>query len=258
MGGRRFVRADRRVRCATQEDCPTHGRPKGQLREPRRLGAIPATDRHRTRGRRRSTGRERGHLGIVRRRRRHERVSVEHAHSKGRHYAGRINDAIEDDVKDGWWDNVKDWVDRHADSIKLVTKVLSYVVTALAIVALFIPGVNILVAVLVLGGFLLAGQTLLAASGNGSWVDVGPDHFRPGHLRLGGASRSWAQGGPGGNPRGRSTGGSHGGQERRPALEQCRPHCRRTDPGPSQRVRRPTARRPPEHRRGSPAGPDSG
>ena len=99
--------------------------------------------------------------------------AVEHAQSKGRHYAGRIKDAIEDDVKDSWWDNVKDWVDRHADLIKLVTKVLSYVVTALAIVALFIPGVNILVAVLVLGGFLLAGQTLLAASGNGSWVDVG-------------------------------------------------------------------------------------
>ena len=181
--------------------------------------------------------------------------AVEHARSKGRHYAGRINDAIEDDVKDSWWDNVKDRVDRHADAIKLVTKVLSYVVTALAIVALFIPGLNI--AVLVLTGILLAGQTLLAASGNGSWVDVALTVFALATFGLGAVAAAWAQGCPGRDPGGRGTGRPHDGQERRPTLEQCRPHRGRADPGPPQRDRCPTPRCPPEHRRRSPPGPSS-
>lgn len=109
--------------------------------------------------------------------------AVEHAQRTGRHYAERIKDAIDDDVKDSWWDNRKDWVDRHAEVIKFATKILGYVVTALAVVALFIPGLNI--AVLVLGGLLLLGQTLLAASGNGSWADVALSVFALATLGLG-------------------------------------------------------------------------
>lgn len=118
--------------------------------------------------------------------------AVQHAQGRGRHYAEQIKDAIDDDVKDSWWDNVKDWVDRHADVIKLVTKVLSYVVTALAVVALFIPGLN--VAVLVLMGILLAGQTLLAASGNGSWIDVGLTVFALATFGLGAAASAGLKG----------------------------------------------------------------
>lgn len=104
--------------------------------------------------------------------------AVDHAKSNGRHYAGRIKDAIDDDVKDSWWDNVKGWVDRNADWIKKVTDVLSWVATGLAVLALLIPGVNIL-AILAIGltVAVLAGHTALAASGNGSWADVGLDIF---------------------------------------------------------------------------------
>lgn len=110
--------------------------------------------------------------------RRHLDDAIEHAQNKGRHYAGRIKDAIDDDVKDSWWDHVKGWVDRNAGWIKKVADVLSMVATALAVVALFIPGVNILMVIAAgLTVAALAGHTLLAASGDGSWADVGLDIF---------------------------------------------------------------------------------
>jgi len=148
--------------------------PAEQARERRRDSALDAADRDLAAARRQLDD------------------AVKHAQHKGRHFAGRIKDAIEDDVKDSWWDNVKDWVDRHAEVIKLVTKILGYVVTALAIVALFIPGLNI--AVLVLSGLLLLGQTLLAASGNGSWADVGLTVFALATFGLGAAASAGLKG----------------------------------------------------------------
>jgi hypothetical protein len=104
--------------------------------------------------------------------------AIDHVRTKGGHVAGQIRAAIDDDVKDSWWDNVKDWVDRNKDWIKTVTDILSWVATALAVVALFIPGLNI-IALLAIGltVLVLAGHTLLAASGNGSWADVALDVF---------------------------------------------------------------------------------
>jgi hypothetical protein len=87
-----------------------------------------------------------------------------------------IRDAVEDDVKDSWWDSVKDWVDRNAGWLQTLTEALSWIATALAIAALFIPGVNLIV-LLSLGALVLAGRSLLAASDNGSWFDVGLDIF---------------------------------------------------------------------------------
>lgn len=83
--------------------------------------------------------------------------------------------AIDDDVADSPWDNVKDWYDANAGWIKSVTKVLSYVAAALAVVALFIPGLNVAVFLLTAG--VLLSQGILAASGNGSWADVGLSVF---------------------------------------------------------------------------------
>lgn len=96
--------------------------------------------------------------------------AIEHARIHGRRRADRIREAIDDDVADSPWDNIKDWYDANAGWIKTVTKVLSYVAAALAVVALFIPGLNLIVIGLALT--VLASQTLLAASGNGSWADV--------------------------------------------------------------------------------------
>lgn len=103
---------------------------------------------------------------------------LEHATSEGRRRAGRINEAIDDDVADSRWDKVKNWVHRNAGWIKTVTEVLSWVATALAVVALFIPGVNI-IAILAIGltAAVLAGHTALALSGDGSWADVALDVF---------------------------------------------------------------------------------
>jgi hypothetical protein len=105
-------------------------------------------------------------------------AAVEHARRKGSEFAGRIRDAVDDDVKDSWWDNRKDWVDRNAGWISAATDILSYVATGLAVLSLFIPGVNI-IALLAIGltAVVLVGHTTLAASGNGSWFDVGLDVF---------------------------------------------------------------------------------
>lgn len=56
--------------------------------------------------------------------------------------AGPIKRSIDDDVKDGWWDNVSDFVDKYADIIKIVIDVISWVATAVAIISLFIPGLT--------------------------------------------------------------------------------------------------------------------
>ena len=58
---------------------------------------------------------------------------------------------------------------------------LEVVVTVLAIVALFVPGLNIVAALLWIGFGLVAaalvGRIMLAATGNGSWLDVALDAF---------------------------------------------------------------------------------
>ena len=87
--------------------------------------------------------------------------------------ASAINKAIDDGVKDSWWDHVKDWVDRNAGWLKTAANVLGWIATGLALLALLIPGLNI-VALAFLGAMLLI-HTMLAAAGDGSWLDVGLD-----------------------------------------------------------------------------------
>jgi hypothetical protein len=88
--------------------------------------------------------------------------------------ANRIRDAIDDDgLKDSWWDKVSGWVSDNAGWIKAVTDILSWVATGLAIVALFIPGVNIIAFLAIAFAVAtLVGHTVLASTGNGSWADV--------------------------------------------------------------------------------------
>ncbi len=89
--------------------------------------------------------------------------------------AGKINDALHDGLKDGFWDHISAWVTQHLKMINLIITILTYVVTAVAILCIFIPGLNLLAIGLTIA--LLAGHTLLAATGNGSWVDVALDIF---------------------------------------------------------------------------------
>ncbi len=101
--------------------------------------------------------------------------------SSGSHYASLIHQASDDSLKDSWWDSFKEWVSQHAWIIRDICTALEVVATVLAIVALFIPGVD-LVAALLWVGFALAaaaltGRIMLAATGNGSWLDVALDAF---------------------------------------------------------------------------------
>ncbi|HYZ57283.1 MAG TPA: hypothetical protein VE733_27785 [Streptosporangiaceae bacterium] len=97
------------------------------------------------------------------------------------YHAGLINKAIDDAVKDSWWDRFKDWVGQYAWLIRDVCTGLEVIATILAIAALFIPGVNIVAALLWIGFGLtaaaLVGRLMLAATGNGSWFDVALDAF---------------------------------------------------------------------------------
>ncbi|MEO3841912.1 MULTISPECIES: putative T7SS-secreted protein [unclassified Streptomyces] len=86
--------------------------------------------------------------------------------------AGRIKKSIDDDVKDSWWDNVKDFVDKYADIIKIVIDVISWIATAVAIISLFIPGLNVVAFLLIAGLLVVGGRALLAATGNASWMEV--------------------------------------------------------------------------------------
>lgn len=93
--------------------------------------------------------------------------------------ARRINAAIDHDgLKDSRWERFKNWVHDNAGWISVVSDVLSWIATGLFVLALFIPGVNLITwAIVGLTLLALAGHSLLAASGEGSWVDVGIDVF---------------------------------------------------------------------------------
>lgn len=104
---------------------------------------------------------------------------------RGRHWKQRIEDVEHDGLKDSRWDGFKDFVHEHAGLIKVLADICTWVVTALVIASLFIPGLDIatgLLAALMLGA--LAGHTSLALSGDGSWLDVGFDILAIATLRV--------------------------------------------------------------------------
>lgn len=92
---------------------------------------------------------------------------------QGQKVVRKIDEAIDDDVEDSLWDDIDAWVDEHADAIKTVVEALSWAGTILAAVALIwtLPGVLAVLAV-GLAVAVLAGNTLLASTGNGSWGSV--------------------------------------------------------------------------------------
>lgn len=100
---------------------------------------------------------------------------------KANYYAGLINNASNDGLTDSFWDQFKNWVSQYAWLIKDICTVLEVIATILAVVALFIPGVDIVAALLWIGFALtaaaLVGRIMLAMTGNGSWFDVAMDAF---------------------------------------------------------------------------------
>ncbi|WP_306335009.1 hypothetical protein [Streptomyces sp. KL118A] len=86
-----------------------------------------------------------------------------------------ILDAIDDAVEDSPWDNLVSWAKEHADGFKLFLDVLSWIGTALAIVAIFVPGLNLIV--IGIGIAVVLGRMLLVAAGKATWMDVAFDAF---------------------------------------------------------------------------------
>jgi hypothetical protein len=83
-----------------------------------------------------------------------------------------------DGLHDSRWDKFKETVDNWSQAISDVCNALGWLATLCAVLALFIPGLNIL-AWIAFGATLLAlvGHTSEALAGDGSWFDVGLDVF---------------------------------------------------------------------------------
>lgn len=115
--------------------------------------------------------------------------------NSGGHTASLINNACNDGMRDhhsfwgditGWmssawhWaEGAANWVADHWVSIlKDLCTVLEAIATILAIIALFIPGLDIIVILgIAVTALALAGRFTLAATGHGSWMDVALDAF---------------------------------------------------------------------------------
>jgi hypothetical protein len=104
--------------------------------------------------------------------------------------ARKISDASHDSLADSWWDQFKQMISGIANNLKTIATVIGYIATACAILAVILTGPLALVFLLLAGGLLLTElgiHTVLAATGNGSWVDVGLDVAALATLGYGGA-----------------------------------------------------------------------
>lgn len=101
---------------------------------------------------------------------------VDQHHADAHRVAQIIRDAIDHDgLKDSWWDDVCAFVGGIAGALEAIANALSWIATALVVVALFIPGVDVLAAGLLLLGAAALIHGTLAATGHGSWLNVGLD-----------------------------------------------------------------------------------
>ena len=91
--------------------------------------------------------------------------------------AKKINDASHDQLKDSWWDkHVRKWIHDHADLLKVIADVLTWIVTIVIVCILVFATGGLLLAVILTAGALLI-HSALALNGDGSWVDVAVDAF---------------------------------------------------------------------------------
>ncbi|MFF1652123.1 hypothetical protein [Streptomyces sp. NPDC058255] len=93
--------------------------------------------------------------------------------TRANHHAGKIRDEIDDVIEDSWWDNVKGWFHDNADWIKTVLDALGWIATIAGIIAIWIPGLNLLVLGIAL--LTILARSMLVASGDASWTDLAFD-----------------------------------------------------------------------------------
>ncbi|GGX86875.1 hypothetical protein [Streptomyces fructofermentans] len=94
---------------------------------------------------------------------------------RARHHAKKIRDQLDDVIEDSTWDNIKGWVHENADWIKVVIDVLGWLATIAGVIAMFVPGLNLAILLLVAGLIVLGTRIMLVASGDASWMDVAMD-----------------------------------------------------------------------------------
>lgn len=114
----------------------------------------------------------------------------------GARTAKKIGDASHDALSDSFWDQFKQMIGSVAGHLKLVATIIGYVATVCAILAVVLTGPLALVFLFAVGGLLLTElgiHTLLAATGNGSWLDVGLDIVALATLGYGGALDAGAE-----------------------------------------------------------------
>ncbi len=103
----------------------------------------------------------------------------QHRDDRGHYWMQKIEDTEHDGLKDhGFGEWISNFIHDHADTIKLLADVCTWIVTALVIVSLFIPGLDIATGFIAAGMLAAAaGHTALAINGDGSWTDVALDAF---------------------------------------------------------------------------------
>ena len=100
--------------------------------------------------------------------------------STAQRVAHAIEEASDDQLKDSWWDShVRKWIHDHADLLKFIADVLTWIATAIiiAVVLLSNPAGWLLLVAMIATAAALVIHTVLAANGDGSWVDVALDAF---------------------------------------------------------------------------------
>jgi hypothetical protein len=83
-----------------------------------------------------------------------------------------------DEYKDSIWQDFKGWMDDHHDLVEKFCTVMGVIAMVALVVCMFVPGLNVVVAIGVAAtAASLVGRTMLASTGHGSWVDVALDAF---------------------------------------------------------------------------------
>jgi len=119
-----------------------------------------------------------------------------HRDTAGRSAAGTIRAASHDKLADSWWDSFRESISAVAGHLKLAAQILGAIATAAALAAAVFSGVG-LVFLLIAAGLLLTElfiHVILAATGNGSWADVGLDVVALATLGYGGYAEGAAEG----------------------------------------------------------------
>lgn len=121
-------------------------------------------------------------------------TAMSHFDSEAGRIADAIRDASDDDMKDSRWDKFKDWVSGFADMLDLICDVLGWIAAIIVIAVIIFSGPGgWLILAAVLGGIALAGHSLLAVTGNGSWLDVAFDAISLLTMGMGGRALKGAQ-----------------------------------------------------------------